>query len=67
MRELSEIPEEIKDKLVITPVSTISDVIKAALVRQPEPIKDEDDEQEVPWTPPVMEGETGQGANLPEH
>ena len=39
LRELSEIPDEIKDQLELIPVSKVSDVLSMALVREPIPIE----------------------------
>ena len=45
-KDLPEIPDNVKDGLTIIPVSTVSEVLKHALVRQPEPIDwDEEAEQ----------------------
>ena len=38
-KELVEIPDELKNKLEIIPVSLIDDVLKIALARAPEPIE----------------------------
>ncbi|MFM7084276.1 MAG: S16 family serine protease, partial [Hyphomicrobium sp.] len=38
VKDLAEVPEEVKTKLELIPVSRIEDVLKYALVRQPEPI-----------------------------
>jgi ATP-dependent Lon protease len=38
VKDLADIPEEVKKKLEIVPVSRMEDVIKTALVRQPEPM-----------------------------
>jgi len=37
-KDLTEIPDNVKDGLTILPVSHVSDVLKLALVRQPEPV-----------------------------
>jgi len=42
-KDLAEIPENVKSGLTIVPVSTVSEVLKTALTRQPEPIQ---------WTEP---------------
>ena len=39
VRDLEELPQSAKDALRIVPVKTIDDVIKEALVKQPEPLK----------------------------
>jgi ATP-dependent Lon protease len=38
-KDLTEIPDNVKEGLTIIPVSHVSDVLKQALVRQPEPIE----------------------------
>ena len=38
-KDLTEIPDNVKDGLEIIPVSHVSDVLKLALVRQPEPVE----------------------------
>jgi ATP-dependent Lon protease len=38
VKDLAEIPDEVKSKLAIVPVSRVDDVLKTALVRVPEPI-----------------------------
>lgn len=38
-RDLAEIPEHVKEGLTIQPVATIDEVLKAALVKMPKPIK----------------------------
>lgn len=43
-RDLEELPESAKKALRIVPVKTIDDVLKEALVRQPEPLKVSDEE-----------------------
>ena len=45
-KDLTEIPDNVKDGLTIMPISHVSDVLKLALVRQPEPVEwDEEAEQ----------------------
>jgi ATP-dependent Lon protease len=39
VKDLAEITDEVKKKLELLPVSRMEDVVKAALVRQPEPIE----------------------------
>ena len=39
MRDLSEIPDKIKEQLTILPVKHVSEILKVALEREPEPIK----------------------------
>lgn len=38
VKDLAEIPDEVKNKLEIVPVARLEDVLKTALVRVPEPI-----------------------------
>jgi len=42
VKDLADIPEEVKKKLQIVPVARMEDVLKAALVRLPEPISWDD-------------------------
>ena len=58
-KDLSEIPDSLKSGLDIVPVSRMDEVIKLALVRQPEPI--EWDESMAPVPPPVAEEESQSG------
>jgi ATP-dependent Lon protease len=37
-KDLSEIPDNVKDGLKLIPVTHVSEVLKYALVRQPEPV-----------------------------
>ena len=53
VKDLADITDEVKAKLAITPVARLDDVLKVALVRQPDPIAWE------PETPPVAEGKDG--------
>ena len=39
VKDLAEIPNELKNKLDIVPVARVDDVLRAALVRMPEAIK----------------------------
>ena len=41
MRELKEIPDNIKQELLIKPVKWIDDVLEIALQHMPEPLSDE--------------------------
>ena len=52
VKDLVEISDEVKSKLEIVPVARMDDVLKAALVRKPEPIS---------W-----DEETGDKAQIPE-
>jgi ATP-dependent Lon protease len=61
VKDLPDIPDNVKSGLEIIPVETVTDVLKVALVRQPEPI--EWDESAAPA--PVAEGdEPGAGAPM---
>ncbi|MEN3400982.1 endopeptidase La [Brucella melitensis] len=56
-KDLAEIPDNVKNNLEIVPVSRVGEVLKHALVRQPEPI--EWTEQENPTAVPPVEDEAG--------
>jgi ATP-dependent Lon protease len=56
VKDLAEISDNVKNGLEIVPVSRMDDVIKAALVRVPEPI--EWDESKTPTTPATPEDES---------
>ena len=45
-RDLPEIPDNVKQGLTIIPVSHVSEVLKLALVRQPEPIEWDEEAEE---------------------
>ena len=66
-RELSEIPDEIKESLVITPVSSVAEVLKLTLVREPQPIVWSNESESVQWTPAIIESDTNVGTDQPEH
>jgi len=53
VKDLAEIPDNIKDRLDIHPVKWIDSVLEMALERKPEPLSDE--EGTVPPPPPVTE------------
>jgi ATP-dependent Lon protease len=55
-KDLAEISDNVKNSLEIVPVSRMDDVIKAALVRVPEPI--EWDESKTPVTPATSEDDS---------
>ncbi|WDR05927.1 endopeptidase La [Devosia rhodophyticola] len=55
MRDLAEIPDIVKEGMEIVPVSRMDQVIKRALVREPEPIEWNFDEQ--PATPVAVDTE----------
>ena len=50
-KDLAEVPDNVKTGLKIVPVSNVGEVLKVALVRQPEPI--DWSETEVVTPPPV--------------
>ena len=56
VKDLPEIPDNVKDGLEIIPVETVTKVLELALVRQPEPI--EWDEDESVEEAPIVEGES---------
>ncbi|MBV2144556.1 endopeptidase La [Falsochrobactrum sp. TDYN1] len=56
-KDLAEIPDNVKNNLEIVPVSRVGEVLKHALVRQPEPI--EWTEPATPVTAPVADDEAG--------
>ena len=60
-KDLAEIPDNVKAGLKIVPVSTVEEVLKVALVRQPEPIEWEEPEI-LPATLP-----DGEGASVVTH
>ncbi len=55
VKDLADIPEEIKKKLELVPVSRMEDVIKTALVRVPEAIQWEEETQA-----PIADDGTGE-------
>jgi ATP-dependent Lon protease len=48
VKDLSEIPDEVKSKLSIIPVARMDDVLKQALIRMPDPIAWEPEPSAVP-------------------
>jgi ATP-dependent Lon protease len=54
VKDLSEIPDEVKSKLSIVPVARMDDVLKQALLRMPDPIAWEPE----PATVPPVDGAT---------
>ena len=56
VKDLPEIPDNVKDGLDIVPVETVSEVLSHALVRQPEPIEWDEDET---IDQPVVKGNDG--------
>ena len=61
-KDLADIPQSVKDGLEIIPVSTMDEVLKHALTRQPEPI-----EWEEPATPPTAASDDGDVENVLTH
>ncbi len=53
VKDLAEIPDEIKNRLDIHPVRWIEQVLEQALERHPTPLAEEKDTSEVPSVPPV--------------
>ena len=53
VKDLAEIPDEIKNRLDIHPVRWIEQVLEQALERHPTPLADEKDASDVPSVPPV--------------
>jgi ATP-dependent Lon protease len=45
VKDLREIPDNVKNGLELIPVSNVSDVLKTALVREPEPIEWNEEEE----------------------
>ena len=62
VKDLVDIPDNVKSGLEIIPTETISEVLKVALVRQPEPI--EWDEKAEPAAPGADDDAPGTGAPL---
>jgi len=62
LKDLPNIPDNVKSGLEIIPAETVSDVLKVALVRQPEPI--EWDEGAEPFAPVADDDAPGAGASL---
>jgi len=65
VKDLEEIPDNVKRDLTIIPVSTVDEVLKNALVRMPDPIewKDPKEKEAIPAIPSTIiappEGESG--------
>jgi ATP-dependent Lon protease len=53
VKDLAEIPDEIKNRLDIHPVRWIEQVLEQALERHPTPLADDKDKGDVPAVPPV--------------
>ncbi len=61
-KDLPEIPDNVKEGLEIIPVSHVSEVLKHALVRQPEPIEWDEAAEEAAAAAAAKATETGAGA-----
>ena len=61
VKDLADIPDNVKDALEILPVENVSQVLARALVRQPEPIDWEEDEE---VDAPLVEDDNGVEASL---
>ena len=57
VKDLAEIPDEIKNRLEIYPVRWIEQVLEKALERRPTALVDDKVKSEVPPVPPVPETE----------
>jgi ATP-dependent Lon protease len=55
-KDLAEVPDNVKSGMQIVPVSTVGEVLKVALVRQPEAI-DWVEPEAVPTPPPAIDGD----------
>ncbi len=62
VKDLPDIPDNVKSGMEIIPAETVSDVLRVALVRQPEPI--EWDPEAEPITPVTEDDTQGSGATL---
>jgi ATP-dependent Lon protease len=56
VKDLTEIPDNVKNKLEIVPVKWIDKVLEIALERQPEPLPEADDSSPIP---PKGDDQTG--------
>ncbi len=63
VKDLPDIPENVKDGLELIPVENVSEVLSNALTRKPEPIEWDGDENGVD-TPPIEEGSGAADASL---
>ena len=61
-KDLTEIPENVKTGLTIIPVSHVSEVLKHALVRAPEPIEWDEDAEEAAAAAKALKPEEAAGA-----
>ena len=62
VKDLADIPDEVKQKLELIPVSRMEEVVKTALVRQPEPMTWDEAEEE-----PVASGDDKGGSRVTAH
>jgi ATP-dependent Lon protease len=53
VKDLAEIPDEIKNRLDIHPVRWIEQVLEKALERQPTPLAEDKEASETPQVPPA--------------
>ena len=60
VKDLTEIPENVKSGLEIIPVSRMDEVLKQALVRMPEPIQWDEEAEEAAAAARVAAGKTGE-------
>ena len=56
MKDLVEIPDNIKNKLEIVPVKWIDKVLEIALERQPDPMPEHDESASLPQKPDDQTG-----------
>ena len=62
-KDLTEIPDNVKEGLEIIPVDHVRDVLKIALVREPEPVDwDEEAEEAAAAEATLKQAEAGRGA-----
>ena len=66
-KDLAEIPEVVKKGLEIIPVSHVSEVLKHALVRQPEPIEWDEEAEEAAAAARALESRDGTAGTAAHH
>ncbi|MGR3592882.1 MAG: endopeptidase La [Limimaricola soesokkakensis] len=66
-KDLAEIPEVVKKGLEIIPVSHVSEVLKHALVRQPEPIEWDEEAEEAAAAARALESRDGSAGTAAHH
>jgi ATP-dependent Lon protease len=64
LKDLPEIPENVKSGLEIIPAESVLDVLKVALVREPEPIEWDEDAETAAAAAAAAETAAGAGASL---